>query len=77
VDVDQDYAAHNGVTVEAAQNIVVLLLEVISFVAMDRSGPVDCPVQKACAAQSGVTVEQTQNIVPPGAISSQPPELHD
>jgi len=58
VDVDQDYAAQYGVT-------------------MDRYGLVDCPVQKACAAHSGVTVEQTQNIVPPGAISSQPPELHD
>jgi hypothetical protein len=70
-DVDQDYAAQNGVIVEPAQNtvvrllVVVVFMEVLSFVDLSRPMPVHCPVQEAYAAQSMVTVEQAQNIVGP------------
>jgi hypothetical protein len=55
VDVDQDSAAQNGVTVAQDQSIVVL--EVLALVVLDHLA------HRACAVHSGVTVELVQIIV--------------
>jgi hypothetical protein len=55
VDVDQDSAAQNGVTVAQAQRTVVL--EVLALVALDHLA------HRACAVHSGATVERAHIIV--------------